>query len=193
MARKPGRIDDKLAHVVKDSLRRGDAVKLEGLGVLRPRANSGIDFVPDLGARVFIAYVTEEFEAASRLYDGLLAAGLSPWLDRRKLLPGQEWGPCIDRAIENADFFVPCFSKRALSKKGQFPYEVRLALRCADRMPLEDVYILPVRLDECIVPRPISGLIHYVDLFPDWDRGLQQVIDSMLLETDRRRLRRPAA
>ena len=41
---------------------------------------------------------------------GPFPAKMAPWLDRKKLLPGQVWTRCIDRAIENSDFFVACFS-----------------------------------------------------------------------------------
>ena len=45
-------------------------------------------FVPAAGPRVFIAYVREDYAAAAQLYKALEAAGLQPWLDAEKLLPG---------------------------------------------------------------------------------------------------------
>ena len=105
---------------------------------------------------------------AAKLYEALEAAGLQPWLDAEKLLPGQNWRGCIERAIDTSDFFIACFSSKSVRKRGQFPYEVRYALRTADRMPLDDVFMLPVRMADVRCPsqdrvayavgRPVSGL-----------------------------------
>ena len=54
--------------------------------------------------------------------------GFDPWLDRKKLLPGQNWPRSIEEAIETSDFFVPCFSHRSVNKKGGFQAEIRYAL-----------------------------------------------------------------
>ena len=166
-----------LADVLKACLRDGDSVELEGLGIFVARAGEPPRFLPDTSPRVFIAYAVEDLPIATRVYSDLLAAGISPWLDRKKLLSGQSWARSIERAIENADFFIACFSTVSAVKKGQFPFEVRFALRCADRMPLDDVFILPLRLDKCAVPHSVAAHVHYVDLFPEWDAGLCQVIN----------------
>jgi hypothetical protein len=128
---------------------------------------------------VFIAYAVEDLAFAERLFDDLTGAGMAPWLDRKKLMPGQSWSRCIERAIENSDFFIACFSTTSVTKKGQFPYEVRFALRWADRMPLDDVFLMPIRLNDCAVPRTISSNTQYVDVFPDWSAGVRELVRSM--------------
>ena len=52
-----------------------------------------------------------------RLFDGLETRGLSPWLDRRKLLPGQNWPRAIEEAIETSDFFIACFSRLSVPRR----------------------------------------------------------------------------
>jgi hypothetical protein len=182
-----------LADVLKACLRDGDSVELEGLGVFLANDGEPPRFVPDTSPRVFIAYAIEDLPLAMRVYADLMAAGMAPWLDRKKLLPGQAWSRAIERAIETSDFFVPCFSIVSAHKKGQFPYELRHALRCADRLPLDDVFLLPIRLDNCPVPRSISAQTQYVDLFPDWDTGLNQLVSAIRHEMMARRNRRSAA
>jgi hypothetical protein len=193
-SRKPPATKPKSAALVgralKECLREGHSVELEGLGVFLAGSRQ---FVPIPGPRVFIAYAVEDLEMATRLYNDLLAAGMSPWLDRKKLLPGQAWTRCIDRAIENSDFFVACFSTASAFKKGQFPYEVRHALRCADRMPLDDVFVMPVRLNECQMPRTIASQTQYVDLFPNWFAGLNRLVRSIREQTLVRLNRQTAA
>src|SRR5262249_13231228 len=111
--------------------------------------------------RVFLAYVEEDFAAADRLFQSLSAAGLDPWLDRRKLLPGENWHRAIEQAIEASDFFVACFSKFSVQKKSAFQAEIRYALECSERVPLDDTFLIPVRLDDCRVPWQIRREIQY--------------------------------
>ena len=176
-----------LVEVVKDSLREGVAVEFDGLGTFFPRQPNGFDFIPENRPSVFVAYVDEDCRSAMRLADALTNAGMKTWIDKRRLLPGQDWRGAIDRAISRADFFVACFSGVAVRKRGQFPYELRLALRCAERMPLDDVYIMPVRLEPCIVPQPIRSTTQHVDLFPDWDAGVTRLVESIQREYAARR------
>jgi hypothetical protein len=181
-----------VARAVKRCLSGGEPVELEGLGVFVPDADTPMRFVPSTAPRIFIAYAIEDLAAASRLYGDLTAAGMSPWLDRHKLLPGQAWSKCIERAIKNSDFFIACFSAISSVKKGQFPYEIRCALKWADRIPLDDEFLIPIRLDRCSVPRVIAEQTQCLDMFPDWDRGLTQLITSIRAEMLARRTRRAA-
>lgn len=177
-----------VGEAVRQCLSDGVDVELDGLGVFR-RTGTGVAFVPASGPRVFIAYVVEDYPHAARLYSALMAAGFNPWLDRKKLLPGQNWRKCIERAIDTCDFFVACFSPRSVRKRGQFPYEVRYALRSAERMPLDDVFVLPVRFGECNVPARIAWNMQYADFFPDWEKGAAQLVLSIEAEWERRKAR----
>jgi len=78
-----------LARVVIRGLAAGKAVEIDGLGVFHPDAVNGVRFEAP-PPRVFLAHVREDQSAAGRLYDDLAGAGFSPWMDARKLLPGQE-------------------------------------------------------------------------------------------------------
>jgi len=41
------------------------------------------------------------------------------------------------------------------------------------------VFLVPVRFEECPVPRRIAEQVQYVDLFPDWKRGVRQVVRAI--------------
>jgi hypothetical protein len=167
-----------VGEIIRQCLREGLAVEVDGLGTFRMR-NGGLSFDPAGRARIFIAYVDEDYERVNHLCEHLLAAGFDPWLDKRKLLPGQDWPRCIERAISVADLFIACYSRRAGRKRGQFQKEVRQAIECAAGMPLEDNFVIPVRLEECNVPRRIRSEIQYVDLFPDWEAGANKVVRAI--------------
>jgi hypothetical protein len=171
--------------IIRQCLREGMAVDVDGLGIFRLEGER-LRFEPAARPRVFLAYVDEDYSRIRPLYDRLLAAGFDPWLDKRKLLAGQDWPRCIERAISVADFFIPCYSRRARTKRGQFQKEVRQALECAAKMPLDDCFVMPVRLEDCIVPRRLRSEIQYVDLFPDWQAGAEKVVKAIEAEVKAR-------
>ena len=142
--------------IIRKSLEAGQAVEIEGLGRFHATAE-GYRFDPEAQPTVFVAYASEDLELARRLAEALRAADCSPWLDKDRLMPGQHWTRSIERAIQEADAFVACFSKRSVSKRGQFQSELRHALACAEKRPLDDVFLLPVRLETCVVPQQNRG------------------------------------
>ncbi len=175
-----------LAILICRSLEHSPAVEVDGLGVFARDGDGSISFRGGDMPRVFIAYAVEDFAAAERLYEGLEATGHAPWLDRRKLLPGQNWPRRIQEAIETADFFIPCFSTNSVNKRGGFQAEIRYALDCASRVPLDDVFLVPVRLDTCRVPARITRETQYVDLFPDWEAGFERIAQMIAKQRSRR-------
>jgi hypothetical protein len=170
--------DAKILEIVRRSLDKGMTLEIDGIGVLSA-ANGRYEFAPESRPQIFIAYVEEDLKLARALRDGLAAAGCSPWLDKDQLLAGQNWPRAIERAIGNSDAFVACFSPRSLAKRGQFQCELRYALDCARRRPLDESFLVPVRFETCQVPRPIVEQLQYVDLFPDWERGMKQLVRSI--------------
>ncbi len=165
-----------IARIVRKCLERGGAVEIDGLGVFRPDARGGFTFIPQVRPKVFLAYAVEDRAAAERLFDAFLGHGFDPWMDYRKLLPGQNWPRAIEQAISVSDFFVACFSSRSIPKRGHFQSELRYALDCATRLPLDEVFLIPARIDDCRVPNRVQKEFQYVDLFPDWDAGFRRIV-----------------
>ena len=150
-------------------------------------ARQGLRFEPQTLPQVFLAHVREDAPFAARLYSELQAAGFSPWMDVRKLLPGQNWPRAIENAIDASDFFIACFSSKSVRKRGGFQAEIRYALDCARQVPLEQIFVVPVRLDNCEVPRAVQAEFQWVDLFPDWERGVAVLKAMMRREMERRK------
>ncbi len=136
---------------------------------------------------MFLAHVKEDEPKALRLYNELVAGGFSPWMDVRKLIPGQNWPRAIETAIDTSDFFLAMFSSNSVSKRGVFQAEIRYALDCARLVPLDQIFIVPVRLDDCTVPRVVQAEFQWLDLFPDWERGLAMLKAMMRREISRRK------
>jgi len=167
-----------LAQVVVRGLSRGKAVEIDGLGIFYPDPLHGLRFEAR-APQVFLAYAREDREVVERLYDALSDSGFGPWMDVRKLLPGQNWPRSIETAIDSSDYFVACFSKQSVNRWGGFQSEIRYALDCARRVPLDEIFLVPVRLDSCRVPRSIQRELQYVDLFPEWDNGIERLLATL--------------
>jgi hypothetical protein len=99
------------------------------------------------GPTVFVSYASEDAEAARRIADALVGAGFGDvWLDKRKLIAGDDWSDRIDAAIERCDFFLPVLSQQAdRRREGVFWEEWRKALVRALRV--NDAFLLPTGID----------------------------------------------
>ena len=162
--------------LVRDSLRRSRSVEIHGLGTFTQEKTGDISFRHSQNARIFISYAKEDAASAERLFKDLSAHGFAAWLDSHNLLPGEDWPHRIEDAIAGSDFFIACFSNRSVKKRGGFQAEIRYALHFAASVPLDEVYFIPVRLDDCTVPLRIQRETQYVDLFPCWDEGLHRIL-----------------
>jgi hypothetical protein len=162
-----------LRSVIEDCLREGTAIDIDGIGTLEFDAADGLVFKRNNRVRVFLAYAKEDRFSVKRLFDELHNVGFEPWMDTQNLLPGQNWPQAIERAIELSDYFIGCFSSRSTTKRGHFQSELAYALNVATRMPAEQVYFLPARLNACEIPAQIEKSLHYVDLYPDWEHGIK--------------------
>ncbi len=176
MKRARAATSDAILGLVREALARGAQVDIDGLGSFIPDTHGDFAFVSNSRPKVFITYVHEDADAAHQLFGALNAAGFEPWMDRRKLMPGQNWPRAIEDAISVSDFVLACFSTRAVHKRGGFQAEIRYALDCARRMPLDQVFLIPARLDDCRLPTHITREVQYVDLFPDWAAGFDRIL-----------------
>jgi serine phosphatase RsbU (regulator of sigma subunit) len=91
--------------------------------------------------------------------------GVDAWLDKAKLLPGQDWELEIRKAVREADVVVVCLSKQ-FNQAGFRQKEVRLALDTAMEKPEGEIFIIPARLEECDTLESLRKW-HWVDLYED--------------------------
>ena len=125
--------------------------------------------------RVFLSYSSKDRERVRPIYQALRVAGLDPWLDTEDLLPGQDWGHEIRKAVTSSDFIVVFFSENA-TRPGYVQKEIRIALDVADSRAAGEVFLIPVRLDAVEVPDRVRQY-QWLDLFqPDGVDRLVSVI-----------------
>jgi len=112
---------------------------------------------------VFISYCRLDSSYAKKLYNDLSDIGLDVWIDKNNLLPGQNWNLEIHNAIREADFIILLLSENAIKHRGYFQKELKLAFEEYQKMPIDNIFLLPVRLNNCHVPEFLAK-ITYTDL-----------------------------
>lgn len=113
--------------------------------------------------KVFLCYAPGDRDAVNDLYQRLVKDGIDAWLDEEKLLPSQDRDLEIRKAVREADIVVICLSKQ-FNQAGFQQKEVRIALNEAELKPEGEIFIIPVRLDECDTLESLRKW-HWVDLF----------------------------
>lgn len=144
---------------------------------------------PKSQPQVFISYAREDAAMAERLYTYLSEAGYKPWMDTKDILPGELWVNSIQVAIQNSDFFLACLSTNSVDKRGMLQKEIKSALDTWEGMLEGDIYLIPVRLDDCAVPERLSNF-QWVDLFEEngWtllSRALGQGVERRTKQASR--------
>ncbi len=130
--------------------------------------------------RVFLCHSSNDKEIVREIYQNLLIkTWVEPWLDEEKILPGADWNLEIEKAIESSDLILVCISKNSVDKEGYVQREIRIALDYANNKPEGALYIIPIRLEECEVPRSLQRW-QYVDYFENQRRhGRQKLLTSL--------------
>ncbi|MFH1909469.1 MAG: toll/interleukin-1 receptor domain-containing protein [Chloroflexota bacterium] len=120
----------------------------------------------DRKLRVFLCHSSADKPTVRELYQRLSAEGwIDPWLDKEKLLPGQEWELEIEQSVESADAVIVCLSKSSVEKEGYYQKEIKKVLDVSDQKPEGTIFIIPLRLDDCQPPHRLAKW-QYVDYFP---------------------------
>lgn len=131
--------------------------------------------------RVFLCHASQDKPVVRELYQRLVGEGwIDPWLDEEKLLPGQDWDLEIEKAVEASDAVIVCISKQSVTKEGYIQKEIRKVLDIALEKPDETIFIIPLRLDECDLPRRLRTW-QFVDYFPvdQQNRAYQRLLQSL--------------
>lgn len=121
--------------------------------------------------RIFLSYAREDKIKVAALYQQLCDAGYKPWMDIKDILPGEKWKIAIGNAIRNSNFFFACLSSNSVSKRGYLQKEINTALEIWQEKLEDDIYLIPVRLEECDIPNALADF-QWVDLFQNdgWER-----------------------
>lgn len=126
---------------------------------------------------VFLSYSSGDLERTLDLHQSLGAEGfIHSWIDKEAILPGQDWHEEIIRALGSTDVVVVCLSRSAISKEGFVQKEIRYALDAADEKPEGTIFLIPLKFEECDVPRRLRRW-QWVELFES--NGYDKLISAL--------------
>lgn len=131
--------------------------------------------------RVFLCHASGDKPDVQKLYSRLINDGVDAWLDKEKLLPGQNWQIEIPKAVRNSDVVIVCLSEKSLTKEGFVQKEIKIALDTSDEKPEETIFIIPARLEDCEIPERISAF-HCVDLYSDG--GYERLLKALQIRAN---------
>jgi hypothetical protein len=113
---------------------------------------------------LFMCHASADKEEVRALCNLLASDGAQPWLDEWDILPGQDWELEIQKALRAADIVIVCLSSRSVSKEGYVQKEIALAIEVSHEKPEGTIFLVPVRLDDCVVPHRLKRW-QWVDFF----------------------------
>ncbi|WKZ35353.1 MAG: SUMF1/EgtB/PvdO family nonheme iron enzyme [Anaerolineales bacterium] len=114
--------------------------------------------------RVFLCHASQDKPSVWKLHRYLKLHGVQPWLDQADLLPGEDWEVEIPKALYASDVILVCLSKNSVNKEGYVQKEIAFALDKALEKPEGTIFIIPVKLEDCELPKRLSRY-QAVDLF----------------------------
>ena len=107
--------------------------------------------------RVFLCHASQDKPVVRDLYQRLKSEPwIDPWLDEERLLPGQDWNLEIEKAVESSDAVIVCVSNTSVAKEGYVQKELRQVLNIALEKLEGAIFVLPVKLDDCPLPRQLK-------------------------------------
>jgi len=113
---------------------------------------------------IFLIYAHADKKEVYKLYQQIVKNGINAWLDSQNLQPGQDWQHEIREAILKSDVVIVCLSSGFNKQQGYRHEELKIALEKAKLLPEDEIFIIPVRLENCDMPEVLMHL-HRVDLF----------------------------
>ncbi|NLI71215.1 MAG: TIR domain-containing protein [Bacteroidales bacterium] len=106
--------------------------------------------------KIFISYAKEDFAYAEKLYNYLEENDFKPWIDKKGILPGQNWDFVIKKALREANYIILLLSDTSVQKRGYVQREFKTALDYVEEKLEDDIYIIPLKINNCEIPEKLS-------------------------------------
>lgn len=129
--------------------------------------------------QVFISYAVEDKPMAHRLYTDLRNHGINPWIYSEDVLPGANLDMAILSAIRQSRYFILLISQHSITKRGYVQKEIKYALKALAEFPADQIFIIPVRLDETM---PIDFELQdlsWVEMYRSYSDGLERILKGL--------------
>lgn len=136
--------------------------------------------------KIFLCHASQDKPVVRDLYRRLLGEDwIEPWLDEEEILPGQDWNFEIERAVESSDVVIVCVSSVSTAKEGYVQRELRRVVDVALEKPEGAIFVIPVCLDDCELPRQLKDR-QSLKYFPasQWPNAFEKLKISLSLRKE---------
>ncbi len=132
---------------------------------------------------IFVSYATPDRERVLEYFDWLKKNRFNVWMDCRSIKAGQNWDFEIKRGLDKSTFVLMFISNISYDRRGYLQREMKLALDKLNEKLIDDIYIIPVLLDEeAKVPDQLKG-IQYISASNS--QCLSQIADALQHQLER--------
>lgn len=161
---------------------RGDSPLERLINVIDERIRSKNE--KNHSANIFISYARTDVAMVQQVYKSLLNKNHRPWMDVYSLKGGENWLRAIYKAIDECEIFLAILSNNSISRRGVIQKELKKALDKWDGMLPDDIYIVPLRIDDC----PIPDLLKDLQVI-NWDngKGRKKLLEAISIGMARRK------
>ena len=107
---------------------------------------------------VFFSYAKADEGRVVPYYHAIRLMPWTLWMDKFELKGGQNWELEIDKAIQGADIVLIFVSRASIDHRGYLQKEIRRALEVSKTKLVDDIFIIPVMLDDIPIPSQLTNL-----------------------------------
>ncbi|MCP4105360.1 MAG: TIR domain-containing protein [Desulfobacteraceae bacterium] len=137
--------------------------------------------MPETKINVFICCAKQDSEIGERLYEDLKESDIRPWMESIDLLPGKNVKTAIPIAMKQCQYVLALLSENSLTEKGLAQRELKKALDISDDLSQSDIFIIPVRINECEPMDERLSSLKPADLFSDYQNGFNHILEALKL------------
>lgn len=105
-----------------------------------------------------------------------------PWMNKVDILPGEDWELVIKQTIKDAPFFLACLSHNSINHRGVVQDEIRSALETWRKKLDSDIYLIPIKLEDCPVPAALAKF-NWVELYKEGE--YERLIRAIMVGLER--------
>ena len=108
---------------------------------------------------IFLSYASPDRDEVLSYYEHLISCGYDVWLDKNKLVGGQNWDLEIKRALQKAEIIVVFLSNNSVDRRGYAQREIKIALDQRNNRLVDDIYLIPVVIEDDVqIPSELSDI-----------------------------------
>ncbi|HCE8853916.1 TPA: toll/interleukin-1 receptor domain-containing protein, partial [Citrobacter freundii] len=113
--------------------------------------------------KIFLAHAKEDEKITESIYDKLKDNGYTPWMDIRDIPAGVNWDYEIQKNFNNSNVIIIILSDVSCQKNGYIRREMNDAIDKLKYYKPDDIFVIPLLIDNSTVPTFISSKIQYID------------------------------